>query len=299
MDWQALVGGGWQRHADDAAGVVATLRDALDTTPPADQAPAIAALVVHVAGEHLGRWDDGLALLDRLAAPAGSAEARAVARSRAVLHRCRGDEAAAAAAVAEAVGDAFPDASHHARVDAIAASAIAAQRDLARAAAYFARAVRDGGDLPDGDPAVRALAITANNLAVALEESPDRGPAGDALLRDAARAARGFWARAGTWINVERAEYRLAKAHLALGEPAVALRHAKACLAIVEEHDGDALERLFAHEAIARARHAGGDVSGARADAARAADCLDAIADAGTRRWCAGEIDRLRRDVGA
>ena len=41
---------------------------------------------------------------------------------------------------------------------------------------------------------------------------------GDRFAHRTALAARRYWEIAGTWTNVERAEYRLAMTHVALGE---------------------------------------------------------------------------------
>lgn len=292
MDWSTFVGDGWNRHATTPEAVLADFAATTDP-PPADVIP-LAGLLTHVAGEHLARWADGEALLERLrpAVAPGSPGDRALWRNIATLRQCAGDDDGAITALNHAVGDSFPPASHQARVDAAGAAAVAAHGDLQRAATWYQRACALGSGLPDDDPAVRALAVTSNNLALALEQGA-RSPAADALLRQAAANSRTFWARAGTWLNVERAEYRLAMTHLALGEPDVALRHAQACLDVVTANHGDAAERLFAWEAVAWARLASKDPTAAAALAEAEAALPEIPAD--WKDYATDQLTRIRQ----
>ena len=108
-------------------------------------------------------------------------------------------------------------------------------------------------------------------LACALEEKISSQPNGEAspdevkLLKIVSAAARAFWERAGGWLEVERAEYRLAMSSLALGEPFGAAAHAEACRTICEANRAPVLEVAFAHEALVRSRAALGDLAGAKA----------------------------------
>ena len=63
---EATVQQGWQDHAKDAAGVLARLPGAVDLVRTPAHATSLAGLVVHVAGEHLGLWDEGIRLVERL-----------------------------------------------------------------------------------------------------------------------------------------------------------------------------------------------------------------------------------------
>lgn len=297
MDLDAFVSKGWQDHAGDPAAVFTRLPEGVPLVQTPAHAAALAGLIVHVAGEHLGRWGDGIALLERVrthpACDPAAPEGRAVARSFAVLSRCAGDGAAEARWLG-----ADASSSERVRVLATAASALAGQRRVRQAAADFVEALRLAGDgLPGGDPGNRALAVTANNLAVELEERPARTPEETALMLEAARAGRRFWALAGGWLQVERAEYRLAMSHLAAGQAARALEHAERCLAVVLENGADAVERVFAHEARARAKHALADATGARGARDEATAALGAVTDEGMRAQCAESLARLGREL--
>ena len=65
--------------------------------------------------------------------------------------------------------------------------------------------------LPAKAPAIRALAVGGNNLAAALEEKADRDAAETEAMVAAANGALRYWKEAGTWLEEERAEYRLAR----------------------------------------------------------------------------------------
>lgn len=128
------------------------------------------------------------------------------------------------------------------------------------------------------------------------------GPRGlvarDRLMLAAAYLSQRAWANAGTWLHQERAEYRLALCHAALGQGEPALVHARRCLAACEAGDGqqpaDAVEHFFAQEALARAHCAAGDASRATAAAEQMAGLLPGIPVAdGLRAWCEQALREL------
>lgn len=293
---EATVQTGWQDHAKDAAGVLARLPGAIDLVKTPAHALSLAGLVVHVAGEHLGLWDEGIRLVERirgLALGDDPAE-RSLCRSLAILHLCRGDEASAARFLAAGRSE-HPEASDRARVLATVASAFVGQRRIDEATAAFESALELAAYGPGPkDPAARALAVTGNNLAAELSERAASGPAlteaETELMLEAARCGRRFWEIAGGWREVERAEYRLALCHLAAGEATDALGHAHACLHGVREHGDEPLELFFAHEALARVKKALGQPTAE--DRAACAAAL-ARAEAGDRGWLEGELATL------
>jgi len=219
----------WADHADRPAEVAQRLDQgyALIETPA--QIAPLARILAHVDGEHLARWADGVARLERLRAHAqwhdDGEGAVVVRRLVAALTLGGGDEPASPMSAAD-----------RAQAHAVAASALAAQGRRGDAIRHFRTALSAAAPgIADGDPAVRALAVTSNNLAATLEELPSRDAEETASMLDAARAAREYWARAGGWLEIERAEYMLAKCHLAASyASATARRHSssssrKAC----------------------------------------------------------------------
>jgi len=136
----------------------------------------------------------------------------------------------------------------------------------------------------------RALAATCNNLATELCSGSRGDAALDALMLAAAQSARQLWASAGTWVHIERADYRLACCHAALGQGAEAVAYAQACLDGIAAHaaepEADAAERFFAHEAMLRAQRAARDVAAATAHRAQMLALLEDIGDADIIVWC-------------
>lgn len=115
----------------------------------------------------------------------------------------------------------------------------------------------------------------------------------DAAVYSAYAAAR-HWAEAGTVVNRARGEHLIARAAVAAGLAGTALRHARKCLALVQENpdqmaDWDA---PFAHEALARALAATGDVQAAREHRAIATRLAGQVAEPRDRQVLAAELDR-------
>lgn len=284
MDFDTWIGRAWDAHASDTDGVAATLiGEGLPLASSDDHRLALARLAKHVHGEHLGRWADGRATLARI----GAGMAGPAAATLKVLDASLG--------LAEGTDDPRTgmSASERVRVTAMAASALG-EHDTARAAALLHEALADAetAGLADDDLAVRALAITGNSLAGTLEEKPTRTEAERELMILAARTSRTCWARAGTWLETERADYRLAMTWLQAGDAAEARRHAQACLAIVRENDAPALEHFFAWEALGAVERAAGNTTGHAQAVAQAREAFARL-DAADVEWCRPSLDKL------
>jgi hypothetical protein len=301
MTLDEFVSRGWAEHATDAEGVMARLDQGVALLTAAHELPALASLITHVAGEHLGQWDDGIALLESIArTPAfdpSSPEGKAVRRSQAILHRCAGNhEEEERCLAASRTGGTTPDADNSDRIRllAVAASALLGQKRLADASRDFDAAVELASYGPGAkDPAARALAVTGNNLAVELENRATLTPEEQDLMLRAARVSRTFWKISGTWKEVERAEYRLAMSHIKAGHAQTALAHAQRCQALVEENGSDPGEAFFAHEAIARAHLAADRIGAAREAREAMAALLPKVTDESFRTYCGGELAKL------
>ncbi|MCA9492275.1 MAG: hypothetical protein KC621_20220 [Myxococcales bacterium] len=256
MSLKDRISAAWRQHGDDPEGVAAGLA-AMAAEVDADQAPALAGLAMHVLGEHLGRYDEGVELLQvGFRDLAGLPQ---VLRSRIALVLARDADEAVLAMVP---GEGAQRTSGEVRVWANALGMRAARGDMATAGRWLARAGAAAFKLPADDPAVRSVAVAANNLACELELRAERAGEEDRVLRSAAQLAFACWERAGTWVNVERAEYRLAKTHLALGEPVPAVTHALSCLQICLNQGAEPDELVYAHEVLALALRAAGDADG-------------------------------------
>ena len=273
----------WTDHGDAAAAVAERLPQALAMVQDDDGVMRLAALAHHVLGEHLGQWTQGLDLLQQLAdfglhQAAGGA---ALARCQASLRLCAGQ------------GDERPQmsASDRSRVSAMAAANLGVSQ-AERAQACLQQAEANAAGLADADPGVRALAANANNLAATLQELDPLPAAQRELMLQAAQLARRQWQRAGGWLELERAEYRLALCWLAAGDAAQALQHARQCEAMVRAQGEPPVELFFAAEALALAAAALGDGSAQQAALHTARASFDAL-PADDQGWCRATLERL------
>ena len=135
----------------------------------------------------------------------------------------------------------------------------------------------------------RRQAIEANNSVWDLLDA-ERDADGDEELLRRAYAAAYHWDRAAgrSPANAARAAYMIAKAQLAVGQPALALGAADRCMALCAANDLADFDLAYAHEARARALHALGRVDEA-AVAWRAAHDVP-IADDEDRAVLAGDL---------
>ena len=287
MDFNTFVGKAWDEHATDSQAVAQRLSEGLALVTTEPELTRLMDLAHHVHGQHLGAWRAGTAFIERLAALPPFAPEGASGQA---LRRC-----VASLAVCERA-DAEPNAlatSDRIRVAAMAATNLA-EHDSARAMQLLQQALgqAEAAGLAAVDPMHRALAVAGNAIAVALEEKTARSADERELMILAAQTARYHWAIAGTWLETERAEYRLAITWLQAGALAQARTHAQNCLAIVAANEGAALERLFGWEALGRVERAAGNAAG-HAQALLNARTAFAELTAADQAWCAVSIDRL------
>ncbi len=278
MDISEFLNQNWREHADQAEIVAARLSDGLALLSGPGQASRLAGLAVHVLGEHLGRWGDGLAFLERLVVMpvAGSrSDQQVIHRSQAALHYCASRRDSFEDSLRRASVSGIAEDDDRVRALAVAAAALVGQGRIDEAQSAFDAALSHAAS-PTA-PVARALAITGNNLSWDLEERISRTEGEAAMMIRAAWIALKYWKIAGGWLEEGRAEHRLSRSLSADSRGPAALTHAVACLRICAENDADVMERFFAYEAISRAHSASG--SAAEAEAARdtAADLLDDI----------------------
>jgi hypothetical protein len=300
MTVDEFVGKAFEDHADHAEAVFARLPEGIALVSEPRHHPQVAHLVAHVSGEHLGRWGDGIRLLETMEARPGfdpaTVEGKAVLRQKAFLHRCAGDPDGEVRWTRAAHVEKFPEASNRIRVLALAAQALAFQRRPREARLDLEEALRLAAYGPKADdPAARALAAAANNIAQTLEGRTGRTPEENALMVRAAEAALTWWRVAGSWREETTAEYRLTFSLLQAGLAGDALVHAQRSLEIVDANGGAASapgEAFNAHDALARARHGCGDAQGARRERDAAAALLPKI-DGEVRGFFAQDLERL------
>lgn len=285
IDFDTFIESAWNDHGDRPDEVASRLATSLSIIASADNVAPYVRLVTHVYGEHLGKWDEGSALVESIRAlPASDASVTPVLnRAVATLQYTAGK------------ADALDTLGRGDRIAALAtaSSALAGRNRFRDALSAYALALQlADGDLPTNSPAIRALAVGGNNLAAALEEKTDRTADEARGMVSAATAALKYWKLAGTWLEEERAEYRLSRSLLLAGEHRGAIEAATRCVEVCTRNDAPAFEQFFAHAALALAHRAAGDRSGHDAAKARALH-YHGLVPADERRWCDGDLAQL------
>jgi tetratricopeptide (TPR) repeat protein len=277
----------WNDHADRPQEVADRLTASLQLVQTPEHIPPYARLVTHVFGEHLGQWDRGVILLQSLrklpAFEDGHVTADEVLRGIATLRYAGGDSTA------------LEPLSVEDRVSALAgvASAFTGRNAFAQALAAYSEALRLGDTgLPAGSPAFRALAVGGNNLAAALEEKKDRDSAETRGMIAAAEAGLKYWKLAGTWLQEERAEYRLTRSRLEGGEYGAAIQSALRCIQVCERRDAPAFERFFGYAALAVAQRKAGDLGSFEVSRERALELFEQVPQV-ERQWCESDRNEL------
>lgn len=287
MSFDEFIATAWNDHADRPQEVADRLATSLVMVTTGDHVAPYARLVTHVFGEHLGQWQHGIAVLESLrglpAFDGGADVTRAIARNAAVLRYAGGDRAAI---------DLLPREDQVAAL-ATAASAFAGRTEFPKAIAAYEEALQLArAGLAAGSPAHRALAVGGNNLAAALEEKPDRDAGETRGMVVAAEGGLEYWKRAGTWLEEERAEYRLTRSLLQAGLADAAVASAARCVAVCQRNAAAPFEQFFGYAALALAQRAAGApdaFAAARAQALRVYDDVPAE----ERQWCAADRKAL------
>jgi hypothetical protein len=288
MSFDEFLDTAWNDHGDRPQEVADRLASSLLVVEAAEHIVPYARLVMHVYGEHLGEWDRGIALLESLrrspAFDGGAVVAGALDRNIAALRYAGGDTSVLASLSAE----------DRISVLALAASAFSGRNGMKRAIATYAQALALAEvGLPPQSPALRALAVGGNNLAAALEEKKDRDDAETEGMIVAANGGLTYWKRAGTWLEEERAEYRLTRSLLQAGRPRDAIESAQRCVDVCARNDAPAIETFFGYVVLALAQRASGDATAFTASRQRALALYEQV-PVDEQRWCQSDLAELQ-----
>lgn len=110
------------------------------------------------------------------------------------------------------------------------------------------------------------FAKRTNSRVWELLEMPERSQAEDEEMIHAAHASLYHWMQIGMVQHHQRGLWMIARVHVALGHAAEALRYARRCLELTEQHS-EAMEDFdfaFAYEGMARASALAGEQEKAR-----------------------------------
>ncbi len=243
MDFKTYLDSSWSKHGKDSQKVAETFEATINLITDSSQLTQLAHLITHVEAEHLGQYSRGLKLIKLLSAHKLNNDKTKVALNRfeAILQFAENSNFDITP---------FSD-SDQIRILAAVASAQAGQSQTDLSTKNLNQALALAEKLDSADPANRALAVTGNILASTLEDKSDLSPEQIDLMLLAARAGRKYWEISGTWLETERAEYRLAHSYLKAKDYINSIKHANLCLTICEKNSAPPLEFFFAFEAIA------------------------------------------------
>ena len=286
MEFEQFIRTAWADHGDHPDDVAERLALSLDRVEFAVHVAPFAGIVTHVFGEHLARFDDGVELLEsmrRLPACHGQPEAVGVlSRGVAALRYASGEERALDVLAPQ----------DRISVLANASGAILGRLEFVRAIAAYDEALQLASKYRPEARAQRSLAVAGNNLASGLEAKAERSAAETAGMLRAAEGALEYWALAGTWLETERAEFRLTRSLLQAGQAAAAVEHARRCIAICAANDAPPLERFFGEAVLAIAQRGAGDQPAFMAARKRALALFAQVPD-DEQQWCAPELKEL------
>jgi hypothetical protein len=287
MNFDAFLETAWSDHGDRPQEVADRLASSLHLVEAPEHIPPFARLLTHVYGEHLGQWSRGIDLLEAMRALPGfdgSEVAEGVLSRNIATLRYAGGDAAALTSL---------DVADRAFVLASAAAAFAGRGEHMRGVAAYSEALRlANSGLPPGSAAVRALAIGGNNLATALEEKKDRDAAETEGMLVAAQGGLTYWKQAGTWLEEERAEYRLTRSQLQARRAKDAIESARRCVDVCERNDAPAIETFFGYVVLALAQRADGDATAFAASRQRALALLERVPE-DEKRYCQSDLADL------
>ena len=251
-DLSRILKTGWAKHPDQPLEVAETLKKIDPLEIDSRDLAAYIKLLIHVYGGHLNQFSDALRVLENIQSKRQSKE-YALSVGLALVHTCLFQEELARFFIEEASQLEFPQ-STRVQVYAWAVSEMLHSRPSTDEALGLFMAAVDLSDLVQGgkDPAARSLAVAGNNVACKLDEKTQLSPEELKLMQQGAHTARKFWELAGTWLETERAEYRLCMSYLKAQETTKALFHARECERICLENNADSFEWFFVNEALTK-----------------------------------------------
>lgn len=138
----------------------------------------------------------------------------------------------------------------------------------------------------------RYFAASLNGDVWALLGKPNRSQAEDELMIHTAHASCCHWLKVGTGLHHQRAEWMIARVYSELGLGEAALRHARRCQELTQEH-ADLMEdfdRAYAQEALARANAVAGNRAEALSHLQLAEEAGQAIADEDSKKLFVGDL---------
>ncbi|MBI4862782.1 MAG: sigma-54-dependent Fis family transcriptional regulator [Candidatus Riflebacteria bacterium] len=294
----------WEQHERDPAAAFDLARHAIHQVTRGSEVSLLGQFLFHAGCEHLGEWERTLAALRELQAlgclSGRGRENKELWRFVAAACLAAGLTQQASKAEREAMAAGEPDpVADQMMIHAAASLALVRQGRLEEALPLLERALSiDRGGWTAGHPAVRLLAESTGAVADALFKKLERDPTVRQALIKTATASSRYHRVCRDWIGTRRAEYRLAAIHCRLGDGKSALSHALESFLMCNENNLPPEEFFFAHEAIARAHLAAGNLDAAQKECETCALVLSLIEDEKALADCAPVLEQLRLCLG-
>ena len=289
MIFSEFLSKGWSDHGKTPDQVADSLQAGLRLATSPDDVIALVNLTAHLYTEHIPRFIEGERQLREFAKSdyvKGTPAEFAVARAVAAFRMCEGTLDPETDRMGLTPGDL-------ARALGLAASALSG-RDSVKSEKFLRLALSlvESLELTSTDGISRGLAIAANNSSATLMELETQTEQQKTFMLLTAEVARKYWELAGTWLEVERAEYYWALRCLKANDPQEARKHAELSLKICTENGSVPLEMFFASEAMARVERAAGS-NAFHAAMEKAVDWFDKISPE-DKTWAQASLDKLK-----
>lgn len=276
-----------QDHDADLAGAAARLRAIAPSALEVDDLASYSWLVNHVIGEKGHDWPGARALLEALPALAG--QPPVVLRNRAVAFAMSGaalQSWQAEGELAQALACGPTLAATAVRLGAL--QHLAGSADPRLVATSLTPCVQAIEAAPAGGPVLAMAARAINNAVSGWLEHPQPAtadPSVAAAMTRAARCCKTIWQHAGTWMQVERADYLIALVANALADWEAAARAARDGIRMIEANGSEDVDRAFLLLELARARHGMGEGEAARTARDASFALAERFDEPGLREW--------------
>ncbi len=144
----------------------------------------------------------------------------------------------------------------------------------------------------------RSLASSLFNRVWELLERTDRGPDDDEEMLNAAHASRYLWTTIGTAKNWAIGDWQISRVYSVVGRGEPAVHHARRCLSLAQQVEGEVWLLASAYEALSRAYGVSGDRAAAAEWRAKAEAQLELVTDLDERDIVARDIATLPQSPG-
>ncbi len=253
-DFENLIQECWAEHATNTSQVAEKLSQVSPQEIEDKDIAAYVKILIHTYGSHLNQFNKAIEILNTISehkARLGQVN-HALNVGLAVANTCVGNLEAAHEFSQKAFLRAVTK-SAILQIKASAAFEMSTENGATtEARRVFKEALCLAEELKEFDkPLARNLAMAGNGIACWLEQKETLSDDETQFLLQAAAAGRQYWEIAGTWLQVARAEYRLAMSHIKAKQLDKALFHAQECAKINVENNADSYELFFANQALA------------------------------------------------